>query len=277
MTEKNNLLEEIKYDFTNVKNISKNKKNEFRLDVSKNFNSLYEEAFQSNYLNTKNTNNTISKIGNKLNNTNSTTRIKNTKNIYNTPSIKTRKNINFPKDKEKPELTLDEQIILNINVVYETKDKIAPHSNLYLKVRKLYLLIKKYIRKEKYFKKADLVTSENGLIAKMFVKIENGINNFLEKTKTLTEKHKEIVEKMKQKIDKERKIIKGQVYKEMLRQKYENMKLRVEEKAKKIYFLPKTKKRNVSAGINKKNKNKKVKKVVEKSENELLVEYFKDN
>ena len=277
MTEKNNLLEEIKYDFTNVKNISKNKKNEFRLDVSKNFNSLYEEAFQSNYLNTKNTNNTISKIGNKLNNTNSTTRIKNTKNIYNTPSIKTRKNINFPKDKEKPELTLDEQIILNINVVYETKDKIAPHSNLYLKVRKLYLLIKKYIRKEKYFKKADLVTSENGLIAKMFVKIENGINNFLEKTKILTEKHKEIVEKMKQKIDKERKIIKGQVYKEMLRQKYENMKLRVEEKAKKIYFLPKTKKRNVSAGINKKNKNKKVKKVVEKSEYELLVEYFKDN
>ena len=277
MTEKNKLLEEIKYNFTNFKNILKNKKNTFSLNVSKDFNSLYQEAFPSNHHNNKNTNNIISKIGNKTNSTNSTTRIRNTKNIYNTPSMKTRKHINFPIDKEKSELSIDEQIILNINVVYETKDKTALHSNLYFKVRKLYLLIKNYIIKEKTFKKAERVTSENGLIVKILAKIENGINTFLEKTKALNEKNKEIVDKMKQKIDKERKIIKGQKYRAMMKQKYENMKSRIEEKAKKIYFLPKTKKRNVSANINNKNKNKKAKKVVEKSEYDILVEYFKDN
>ena len=82
---------------------------------------------------------------------------------------------------------------------------------------------------------------------------------------------------MKQKIEKQRKIMKGKKYMSMLKQRYENMKLMVEEKAKKIYFFPKNKKRTISANINKKRKNKKVKKVIEKNEYELLVEYFKEN
>ena len=59
--------------------------------------------------------------------------------------------------------------------------------------------------------------------------------------------------------------------------KNENMKRKVEEKAKKIYFLPKNRKRAISANLNKKSKKRKVKKKVVKSEYELLVEYFKEN
>ena len=55
------------------------------------------------------------------------------------------------------------------------------------------------------------------------------------------------------------------------------MKLKIEEKAQKLYFLPKRKKRTVSAYISKKSKNRKIKKFVEKNEYEILVDYFKDN
>ena len=91
------------------------------------------------------------------------------------------------------------------------------------------------------------------------------------------EKNKDAIYKVKQKIDRQKKIIKGQKYKSMVKAKHENMKRKIEEKAQKLYFLPKRKKRTVSANINKKNKNKKIKKSVEKNEYELLVDYFKEN
>ena len=166
---------------------------------------------------------------------------------------------------------------MNFNIIYEPKEKNVPHSNLYLKTRQLFFLLKKYIKKDEYFKKEEKVTTENGLIIKLLSKIEKGLNAFIENKRAFDEKNKEIISKMKQKIEKQRKIMKGQKYMSMLKEKYENMKRNVEEKANKIYFLPKNKKRNVSANINKKRKNKKLKKVVEKSEYELLIEYFKEN
>ena len=272
MKEKNNLLTEIKYNFTNVKNISKKKKNKFSSNVIQDYNTLYQEVFTSS---SQYTNNTFNKNGRKAIDKKGIKSIK--KNNYISPSIKQSKHLDFQKSKEKSTLSIDEEIILNINVSYEAKDKNAPHSNLYLKVRELYLQLKNFIRKDNYFQKVDYVTTEIGLIVKILSKIEIGMNAFLEKIRALEPNNKEIMEKMAQKIDKERKIIKGEKYREMLKQKNENMKLRVEEKANRFYFLQKTKKRNISANINKKNKNKKVKKIVEKSEYELLVEYFNEN
>ena len=78
-------------------------------------------------------------------------------------------------------------------------------------------------------------------------------------------------------MEKQRKILKGQKYLSMLRDKYENMKLQVQEKAKKIYFLNRNKKRTVSAIINKKARNINIKDAYKKSDYELLIEYFKEN
>ena len=78
-------------------------------------------------------------------------------------------------------------------------------------------------------------------------------------------------------MEKVRKILKGQKYLSLLRGKYENMKLQVQEKAKKIYFLNRNKKRTVSANINKKARNKNIKDAYKKSDYELLIEYFKEN
>ena len=100
---------------------------------------------------------------------------------------------------------------------------------------------------------------------------------FLDGERDFDEKNKDAIYKVKQKIDRQRIIIKGQKYKSMVKSKHENMKRKIEEKAQKLYFLPKRKKRTVSANINKKNKNKKIKKSVEKNEYELLVDYFKEN
>ena len=112
---------------------------------------------------------------------------------------------------------------------------------------------------------------------KMLEKIEIALDIFLEREREFDEKNKEAIYRVKQKIDRQRKIIKGQKYKSMVKARYENMKRKIEEKAQKLYFLPKSKKRTVSANVSKKNKNRKIKKIVEKSEYELFVDYFKDN
>ena len=138
-------------------------------------------------------------------------------------------------------------------------------------------MLKDYIAKDDNFKKEERVISENDLILKLLSRIENGMNIFLEEQRIFYEKNKEIVAKMKQKMEKQRKILKGQKYLSMLRDKYENMKLQVQEKAKKIYFLNRNKKRTVSANINKKARNKNIKDAYKKSDYELLIEYFKEN
>ena len=264
LNERNNLLTEIKFTFRKVKNSDKKSKNKHS--------SIYFRDFDTNNYTTKKTIGFINT--NKTNNAKST-KIKNRSfanaNAYNL----SRKYLDSTTDKYK--LSIDEQILANLNIIYESKEKNFPNSNLYLKIRKLYLLLKNFIKKDEIFKKAQKITTENGLIFKLLEHIEIAMDIFLEREKEFDQKYKEEIYKVKQKIDRERKIIKGKKYKSMLKARNENMKRNIEEKAKKLYFLPKTKKRTVSANINKKIKNKKFKKLVEKNEYELLVDYFKEN
>ena len=272
INERNNLLTEIKFTFRKVKNSDKKSKNKHS--------SVFFRDFDTNNYTTKktisfnNTNNTFKNITNKTNNAKSN-KIKNrsfaTANAYNL----SRKYLDSTTDKYK--LSIDEQILVNLNIIYESNEKNFPNSNLYLKIRQLYLLLKNFNKKDEIFKKAQKISTENGLILKLLEHIEIAMDIFLEREREFDERYKEEIYKVKQKIDKERKIIKGQKYKSMLKARNENMKRKIEEKAKKLYFLPKTKKRTVSANINKKIKNKKLKKLVEKNEYELLVDYFKEN
>ena len=272
INERNNLLTEIKFTFRKVKNSDKKSKNKHS--------SVFFRDFDTNNYTTKktisfnNTNNTFKNITNKTNNAKSN-KIKNrsfaTANAYNL----SRKYLDSTTDKYK--LSIDEQILVNLNIIYESNEKNFPNSNLYLKIRQLYLLLKNFNKKDETFKKAQKISTENGLILKLLEHIEIAMDIFLEREREFDERYKEEIYKVKQKIDKERKIIKGQKYKSMLKARNENMKRKIEEKAKKLYFLPKTKKRTVSANINKKIKNKKFKKLVEKNEYELLVDYFKEN
>ena len=272
INERNNLLTEIKFTFRKVKNSDKKSKNKHS--------SVFFRDFDTNNYTTKktisfnNTNNTFKNITNKTNNAKSN-KIKNrsfaTANAYNL----SRKYLDSTTDKYK--LSIDEQILVNLNIIYESNEKNFPNSNLYLKIRQLYLLLKNFNKKDETFKKAQKISTENGLILKLLEHIEIAMDIFLEREREFDERYKEEIYKVKQKIDKERKIIKGQKYKSMLKARNENMKRKIEEKAKKLYFLPKTKKRTVSANINKKIKNKKLKKLVEKNEYELLVDYFKEN
>ena len=272
INERNNLLTEIKFTFRKVKNSDKKSKNKHS--------SVFFRDFDTNNYTTKktisfnNTNNTFKNITNKTNNAKSN-KIKNrsfaTANAYNL----SRKYLDSTTDKYK--LSIDEQILVNLNIIYESNERNFPTSNLYLKIRQLYLLLKNFNKKDEIFKKAQKITTENGLIFKLLEHIEIAMDIFLEREREFDEKYKKEIYKVKQKIDREKKIIKGKKYKSMLKARNENMKRNIEEKAKKFYFLPKTKKRTVSANINKKIKNKKLKKLVEKNEYELLVDYFKEN
>ena len=256
INEKHYLLSEIKFSFFNntKKNLTK------RFSFIQNYNSVEENNRTLN----KNKNDIYYKKINSKKNKNL-----NSKNKY----PKSAKNI-FSSTKGK---SYNEQLFLNFNIIYENKGKNIFHSNLYLKLVKIFLLLKDYIAKDDNFKKEERVISENDLILKLLSRIENGMNIFLEDQRIFYEKNKEIVAKMKQKMEKQRKILKGQKYLSMLRDKYENMKLQVQEKAKKIYFLNRNKKRTVSANINKKARNKNIKDAYKKSDYELLIEYFKEN
>ncbi len=272
INEKNNLLTEIQFTFKKVKN--KGKKSKIK------HSSMFFKNFDTNNYSTKktisidNTNNTLKSITNKTNNFKSN-KIKNYSYINASQYNITRKYLDSSNDKYK--LTIDEQIFANLNIIYESKEKSFPNSNLYFKIRKLYYLLKNFIKNNEGFKKALKINTENGLMLKMLEKIEIALDIFLEREREFDEKNKEAIYRVKQKIDRQRKIIKGQKYKSMVKARYENMKRKIEEKAQKLYFLPKGKKRTVSAYISKKSKNRKIKKFVEKNEYELLVDYFKDN
>ena len=284
INEKNNLLSEIKYSFSNV---NESKIHQKKL-ISK-YNSLYNDNIETSYK-SNNSNITsnfsefnIDAINSKKTKTERKKKYstKNIKPIYETPFMTPSTPPSLPsphgQEKEKLHHLSDEGFFLNFNIMYENKDKNVAHSKIYFKVRKLFFLLKHEIKKDDYFLKAGKILSENGLILTLLSKIEEAMNIFLERKRELSKNNIELVSKLKQKMEKKRKIMKGKEHKAIVKAKYENMKKKVENKAKKIYFLPKNKKRTVSAFINKKSKNKKIKKVVEKSEYELLVEYFKEN
>ena len=266
INEKNNLLKDIKYTFTKINNHDKKSKNKRT--------SIFMRDFITNDLITKKSTSNNSNMT-FMNNNNKSTKGKNSSFAKTNQNNLTRKYLDSANEKYK--LTIDEQMFIHLNINYEPKEKNIPSSNLYFKIRKLYLLLKNFIKKEIVFRKADKITTENSLMLKILEKVEIAMDIFLDGERDFDEKNKDAIYKVKQKIDRQRKIIKGQKYKSMVKSKHENMKRKIEEKAQKLYFLPKRKKRTVSANINKKNKNKKIKKSVEKNEYELLVDYFKEN
>ena len=83
------------------------------------------------------------------------------------------------------------------------------------------------------------------------------MNLFIENEKNFNRINKEIIIKIKMKMEKQRKIMKGQRQMAIIKSKYENMKKKLEEKNNKIYFMPNTRKRAVSAFISKKKVKKK--------------------
>ena len=266
INEKNNLLKDIKYTFTKINNHDKKSKNKRT--------SIFMRDFNTNDLITKKSTSNNSNMT-FMNNNNKSTKGKNSSFAKTNQNNLTRKYLDSANEKYK--LIIDEQMFIHLNINYEPKEKNIPSSNLYFKIRKLYLLLKNFIKEDIVFRKADKITTENSLMLKILEKVEIAMDIFLDGERDFDEKNKDAIYKVKQKIDRQRKIIKGQKYKSMVKSKHENMKRKIEEKAQKLYFLPKRKKRTVSANINKKNKNKKIKKSVEKNEYELLVDYFKEN
>ena len=271
MTEKNNLLKEIGTNFSNINQEVQKPKNKNRINYEENYGTNYPTKYKSTNTNTNIISINKSRIkGKKI--------LKNNNNIINDYTQRYNSTKNYSNStKDKQHLSKDEQIFSKLNIIYEAKNKDSLHSELYLKVRKLFFLLKNFMNKDEYFIKAEKISTENGLIIKLLRRIEDGMNNFIENERAFDEKNKEIINKMKQKIERQRKIIKGQKHKQKMKAKNENMKRKVEEKAKKIYFLPKNRKRAISANLNKKSKKRKVKKKIVKSEYELLVEYFKEN
>ena len=271
MNEKNNLLKEIGTNFSNINQEVQKPKNKNRINYEENYGTNYPTKYKSTNTNTNIISINKSRIkGKKI--------LKNNNNIINDYTQRYNSTKNYSNStKDKQHLSKDEQIFSKLNIIYEAKNKDSLHSELYLKVRKLFFLLKNFMNKDEYFIKAEKISTENGLIIKLLGRIEDGMNNFIENERAFDEKNKEIINKMKQKIERQRKIIKGQKHKQKMKAKNENMKRKVEEKAKKIYFLPKNRKRAISANLNKKSKKRKLKKKVVKSEYELLVEYFKEN
>ena len=131
INEKNNLLTEIQFTFKKVKNIGKKSKIKHS--------SMFFKNFDTNNYSTKktisidNTNNTLKSITNKTNNFKSN-KIKNYSYINASQYNITRKYLDSSNDKYK--LTIDEQIFANLNIIYESKEKSFPNSNLYFKIRK---------------------------------------------------------------------------------------------------------------------------------------------
>jgi len=157
----------------------------------------------------------------------------------------------------KKSLSIDEQLFLNFNINYDNPENKNQHTILYYKVRKLFFLLNKFIKKEENINNKEKITTENGLILKLLIKIEDAMNLFIENEKNFNRINKEIIIKIKMKMEKQRKIMKGQRQMAIIKSKYENMKKKLEEKNNKIYFIPNTRKRAVSAFISKKKVKKK--------------------
>ena len=174
-------------------------------------------------------------------------------------------------------ISIDEQLFLDYKINYDNPENKNKHTILYYKVRKLFFLLKNFIKIEENENKKEKITTENGLILKLLAKIEDAMNGFIENEKNFNIVNKEEIIKIKLKMEKERKIMKGQRQIAMVKAKYENMKKKLEEKYNKIYFCPKNKKRAVSASITKRiTKKKEQTKLIDKKEFEEFLEEFNE-
>ena len=154
-------------------------------------------------------------------------------------------------------VSIDEALFSNFNINYDNPETKDQHTILYYKVRKLFFLLNKFIKKEENVNNKEKITTENGLILKLLSKIEDAMNLFIENEKTFNRINKEEIIKIKMIMEKQRKIMKGQIQMAIMKSKYDNMKKKVEEKNNKIYFMPNNRKRPLSTCIRKRKVKKK--------------------
>ena len=178
------------------------------------------------------------------------------------------------KSKPKPKSFItDEQLFQSYNINYDNSEN-KNHSKLYYKIKKLFILLKNYIKTEENMKKGDIITTENDLILTMLKKIEDGLNEFIKNEANFGKKNLEEIKKLKLIIEKQKKIMKGQKKMALIKAKYENMKKKIEEKNNKIYFIPKSRKRSVSASLNKRIREKR--KVEELNKEKKFEDFIED-
>ena len=236
----NKLIEKAKErnDIINKYNLLNNEKNKLLKQIQ--FSYVNENIFnKKNKMKAKKRNSYYNRSKNKLN-TNKTTTNQYTNNIRTNTRNETTKT---------KSVSIDEQLFLDYNINYDNPQNKNRHTLLYYKVRKLFLLLSNFIKKEENVKKKDRIVTENGLILKLLIKIEEAMNYFIENESNFKRLNKEKILKIRMEMEKQRKIMKGQKQIELIKTKYETMKKKIEDKNNKIYFIPNSRKRAVSANI----------------------------
>ena len=289
--EKKLLLEEDQQlnDYLNEKMIEKSKE---RINIINKYNSLCNEKnklLKQLKINHSNTSEIIDKTNEEKNNlthynsyykkTRATTKGTLDNNSYSNShiNIRTKNRLNSTKIKSRAKHYInDEQLLLNYNIIYENPEN-KNHSHIYYKVRKLFILLKNFIKKEDNSKKNININNENVLILKMLEKIEDAMNKFIETDKNFNKKNRNQINNIKIILEKQRKILKGQKQMALIVAKYENMKKKIVDKNNKIYFLPNNRKRAISASINKRTKKKKESIFSKEQEFENFIEDFSED
>ena len=233
--QKNNLMIQMKFNYLSeyIINTKKNhnKKKDLHHNNSYNVNKIKNHPMAKSTTNNKNNNSFLVNFNNNI-----------------------RAKIRHASAKTKPKaksFITDDQLFQSYNINYDNSES-KNHSKLYYKIKKLFILLKNYIKTEENAKKKDMITTENDLILTMLKKIEDGLNEFIKNETNFGKKNIEEINKIKLILEKQRKIMKGQKQMALIKTKYENMKKKIEEKNNKIYFVPKSRKRAVSASLNKK-------------------------
>lgn len=259
--QKNSLLIQMKFNYLSEYTINTkknhNKKNDLHHNNSYNINKIKNHPLGKNPPSNKNNNSFL-------------------KNFNNHIRAKIRHASAKTKPKTKSFLT-DEQLFQSYNINYDSAEN-KNHSKLYFKIRKLFILLRNYIKIEENVKKRDMITTENDLIITMLKKIEDGMNEFIKNETNFGKKNLEEIKKIKLIMEKQRKIMKGQKQIALIKAKYENMKKKIEEKNNKIYFVPKSRKRAVSASLNKKIREKRKVEELNKEKNfeDFVEDLFED-
>ena len=143
-----------------------------------------------------------------------------------------------------------QQLLMDYNIIYENQNNKNQHTMLYYTIMKIFLSLDNYMKKGDNMKRNEKITTENGLILKLLNKIEEAVNNIFEKEKYYSKKYNGEIIKIKIKMEKQRKLMGGQKQ-IFLRENYETIKQKLEKKNNKIFFLPKNRKRAISANITK--------------------------
>ena len=288
-TEKKELVDE-DVELTNYLDSKMVEKSKERIDIIKKYNLLTKEKnkllkqIQISYVNENiiNKNNKKSKKRNQYSYYSNNDRNKSKKNTNKSVEDKYRTITNSRNKSrygtgKKKSFSIDEQLFLDYSINYDNPEYKNKHTILYYKVRKLFFLLKNFIKKENYTNKHDKITTENGLILKLLAKIEDAMNMFMENENSFNKMNREKINKIKLKMEKERKIMKGQRQMAIVKAKYENMKKKLQEKYNKIYFCPNNRKRPVSAYIMKRKvKKKEENKLIDKKEFEQFLEEFNE-